>query len=237
MSRDGWLQFSVMVKDCDLKHAIQLCRNWSEISDLNRLTLWQYFPASNWTSWGQDRFIQQLQQLGFFPHFTDFDADKYSHHHQIGGRNQGRRQHDIVETRNSLVGNMERNDPVTRHFLQYLLMRRGELLVMARDGKTGRVITAPDDEQLWTYRKKQGLGRASKNDWLNILEVGPDFMKLTDILREWRFGFDDYYDVFIWDFVPSEPHMDLYNIVVMANPLPISKTKLTDDRNSVMPGV
>ncbi|SCV30646.1 uncharacterized protein FFB14_03154 [Fusarium fujikuroi] len=50
MSRDGWLQFSVMAKDCDLKHAIQLCRNWSEFSDLNLLTLWQYFPASNWTS-------------------------------------------------------------------------------------------------------------------------------------------------------------------------------------------
>ncbi|KAF5978634.1 major facilitator superfamily transporter [Fusarium coicis] len=215
MSRDGWLQFSVMAKDCDLKHAIQLCRNWSEFSDLNLLTLWQYFPASNWTSWGQDRFMQQLQQLGFFPYFTDFDADKYSHHHQIGGRSQGRRQHDIVETRNILVGNMKRNDPVTRRFLQYLLMRRGELLVMVRDGKTGRVITAPDDEQLWTYRKKQGLGRASKNDWFNILEVGPDFMKLTDILREWRFGFDDYYDVFIWDFVPGEPHMELYNIVVM----------------------
>ncbi|KAF5536356.1 major facilitator superfamily transporter [Fusarium mexicanum] len=215
MSRDGWLQFSVMAKDCDLKHAIQLCRNWSEFSDLNLLTLWQYFPASNWTSWGQDRFMQQLQQLGFFPYFTDFDADKYSHHHQIGRRSQGRRQHDIVETRNILVGNMKRNDPVTRRFLQYLLMRRGELLVMVRDGKTGRVITAPDDEQLWTYRKKQGLGRASKNDWFNILEVGPDFMKLTDILREWRFGFDDYYDVFIWDFVPGEPHMDLYNIAVM----------------------
>ncbi|CVL02188.1 uncharacterized protein FMAN_08270 [Fusarium mangiferae] len=197
MSRDGWLQFSVTAKDCDLKHAIQLCRNWSEFSDLNLLTLWQYFPASNWTSWGQDRFMQQLQQLGFFPYFTDFDADKYSHHHQIDGRSQGRRQHDIVETRNILVGNMKRNDPVTRRFLQYLLMRRGELLVMVRDGKTGRVITAQDDEQLG--------------------QVGPDFMKLTDILREWRFGFDDYYDVFIWDFVPGEPHMDLYNIVELRN--------------------
>ncbi|KAF9777318.1 hypothetical protein IL306_004449 [Fusarium sp. DS 682] len=215
MSRDGWLQFSVIAKDCDLKHAIQLCRNWSEFSDLNLLTLWQYFPVSNWSSWGQDRFMQQLQQLGFFPYFTDFDADQYSHHRQIGGRSQGRRQHDIVETRNILVGNMKRNDPVTRRFIQYLLMRRGEVLIMVRDGKTGRVITAPPDEHLWTYRKKQGLGRASKNDWFNILEVGPEFMKLTDVLREWRFGFDDYYDVFIWDFVPGEPHMELYNIVVM----------------------
>jgi hypothetical protein len=111
MSRDGWLQFSVMAKDCDLKHAIQLCRNWSEFSGLNLLTLWQFFPVSNWTS---------CATIGSCSNF-------------------------------------------------------------------------------------------------NILEVGPDFTKLTDVLREWTFGFDDYYDVFILDFVPGEPHMDLYNIVVAAS--------------------
>ncbi|KAF4991683.1 hypothetical protein FGRMN_7656 [Fusarium graminum] len=215
MSRDGWLQFSVMAKDCDLKHAIQLCRNWNEFSDLNLLALWQYFPASNWTSWSSDRFMQQLQQLGFFPYFTDLDADQSSHHRQVGGRSQARRQHDIVEARNVLVGNMKRNDPVTRRFIQYLLMRTGELLVMVRDGKTGRVITAPSDKQLWTYRKKQGLGRASKNEWDTILEMGPEFMKMTDILREWRFGFSDYYDVYIWDFVPGESYSDMYNIIIL----------------------
>jgi hypothetical protein len=51
---------------------------------------------------------------------------------------------------------------------------------------------------------------------------------LTDILREWRFGFDDYYDVFIWDFVPGEPHMELYNIVVMVSPPIPSRTTTTD---------
>ncbi|KAM0283247.1 hypothetical protein ACHAQK_011072 [Fusarium lateritium] len=215
MSRDGWLQFSVMAKDCDLKHAIQLCRNWNEFSDLNLLALWQYFPASNWTSWAYDRFMQQLQQLGFFPYFTDMDANRSSHHRQVGGRSQARRQHDIVESRNVLVGNMKRNDPVTRRFIQYLLMRTGELLVMVRDGKTGRVITAPSDDQLWTYRKKQGLGRASKNEWDTVLSMGPDFMKMTDILREWRFGFSDYYDVFIWDFAPGESYSDMYNIIIL----------------------
>ncbi|KAM0351754.1 hypothetical protein ACHAPU_002266 [Fusarium lateritium] len=212
ISRDGWLQFSVMAKDCDLKHAIQLCRNWNEFSDLNLHALWQYFPASNWTSWAYSKFMQQLQQLGFFPYFTDLDADQSSHHRQVGGRSQARRQQDIVEARNVLVGNMKRNDPVTRRFIQYLLMRTGELLVMVRDGKTGRVITAPSDEQLWTYRKKQGLGRASKNEWDTVLEMGPDFMKMTDILREWRFGF---YDVFIWDFVPGESYSDMYNIIIL----------------------
>ena len=177
MSRAGWLQFSVMAKDCNLKDAIQLCRNWAEFSDLSLLTLWHYFPASNWASWGGNRLVQQLLELGFFPYFLDLDAQQYSHAHQIGGRGQGRRQHDFIETRNIIVGHMKRNDPVTRRFLQYLKLRAGDLLVLVRDGKTGRVITAPPDEHLWTYRKKQGLGRASKNEWENFLEVGPDYFK------------------------------------------------------------
>lgn len=109
---------------------------------------------------------------------------------------------------------MKRNDPVTRRFLQYITMRTGELLVLVRDGKTGRVITAPPEEHLWTYRRKQGIGRASKNEWDNVLEVGPDYYDMTDSLREWRFGFQNYYDVFIWSFVPDEPPMDMYTVVV-----------------------
>lgn len=72
MSRNGWLQFSVMAKDCDLKHAVQLCRNWDEFSQLNFLTVWQYFPASNWISWGSDRLTQQLHELVsiiYSPHY------------------------------------------------------------------------------------------------------------------------------------------------------------------------
>ncbi|OAQ58394.2 mfs allantoate protein [Pochonia chlamydosporia 170] len=214
MSRDGWLQFSVLAKDCSLEDAIQLCRNWAEFSDLNLLTLWQYFPASNWLSWGSHRLIQQLQELEFFPYFVDLDAQQHSRHNQVGGRSQGRRQHDIVETRNIVVGHMKRNNPITRRFLQYLLMRAGELLVLVRDGKTGRVITAPPEEHLWTYRKKQGIGRASKNEWVNVLEVGPEYFDMTDALRKWRLGFDDYYDVFIWDFVPGQSSMVTYNVII-----------------------
>lgn len=83
-----------------------------------------------------------------------------------------------------------------------------------RDGKTGRVITAPPDERLWTYRSKSGIGRASKNEWQNVLEVGPAYFYMTDILREWRFSFDDYYDVFIWSFVPGQSPLDMYNVVI-----------------------
>ena len=63
MSREGWLQFSVLAKGCDLRHAVQLCRNWAEFSELNALASWQYFPASNWVSWGTDRLTKQLHDL------------------------------------------------------------------------------------------------------------------------------------------------------------------------------
>ncbi|KAI0097145.1 hypothetical protein F4814DRAFT_128368 [Daldinia grandis] len=214
MSRNGWLQFSVMAKDCDLKHAVQLCRNWDEFSQLNFLTVWQYFPASNWVSWGSDRLTQQLHELGFFPYFKDFEARKHSRHFQIGARSQHRRQHNIVEARNIVVGHMRRNDSVTRRFLQYCTMRAGELLVLVRDGKTGKIITAPEEEHLWTMRRKEGLGRASKNEWDILLEVGHEYFDMVDILRKWRLGFEDYYEVWLWDFVPCNDPILLYNIIV-----------------------
>ncbi|KAJ4245492.1 hypothetical protein NW762_014001 [Fusarium torreyae] len=43
--------------------------------------------------------------------------------------------------------------------------------------------------------------------------MGPDFFKLTDAFREWRFGFQDYYDVFVWDFAPGQSYMDMYNVI------------------------
>jgi hypothetical protein len=183
--------------------------------------------------------MQQLQQLGFFPYWNDLDAERSTHHRQVGGRSQARRQHDIVEMRNVLVGNMKRNDPVTRRFIQYLLMRTGEVLVMVRDGKTGRVITAPSDEELWTYRKKQGLGRASRNEWHNVLEMGPDFMKMMDVMRKWRFGFSDYYDVYIWDLVPGQSSVDMYNIIVLVrlHQHQIVESADQDHRNFATPGV
>ncbi|UKZ52655.1 hypothetical protein TrVGV298_006436 [Trichoderma virens] len=214
MSRDGWLQFSIIAKDCSFKHAIQLCRNWAEFSELNLLTLWQFFPASNWESWGSNKLIRQLLELQFFPYFIDLEAQRYRRRFKASGRGQLRRQHDVIETRNIIVGHMKRRDPVTRRFLQYLTMRTGELLVLVRDGKNGRVITAPPDAHLWTYRRKKGIGRASKNEWQNLLEVGPDYFDMTDSLREWRFGFDDFYDVYIWDLVPDASPLRMYNVII-----------------------
>ncbi|PTB53268.1 hypothetical protein M431DRAFT_6821 [Trichoderma harzianum CBS 226.95] len=168
--------------DNEIETAIKdLCRNWAEFADLNLLTLWQFFPASNWTSWANNRLIQQLHELQFFPYFIDLGAQSRSRYFQTDGRGKGRRQHDMIETRNIIVGHMKRRDPVTRRFLQYLTMRTGELLVLVRDGRTGRVITAPPQKHLWT---------------------------------EWRFGFDDYYDVFIWNLVPNESPLLLYNVII-----------------------
>ncbi|KAK9794158.1 putative Mfs allantoate protein [Seiridium cardinale] len=214
MSRDGWLQFSIMAKDCDLRNAIQLCRNWDEFSEVNMLTIWQYFPAPNWVSWGNDRLTQQLHELGFFPYFQDFSAARTSKHLQVGARSSLRRQHDIVETRNIIVGHMKRNDPVTQRFLQYCLMRAGDMLVLVRDGKTGKVLTCPNEEHLFTYRVKQGLGRASKNEYEDILNVGPEYFAVVDRLRKWRFGFDDYYDVWLWDYAPGREGIDMYNLLI-----------------------
>ncbi|KAI1368681.1 hypothetical protein F5Y08DRAFT_325949 [Xylaria arbuscula] len=216
MSREGWLQFSVLAKGCDLRHAVQLCRNWAEFSELNALASWQYFPASNWVSWGTDRLTKQLHDLGFFPCFLDLDVENLSHHFQAGGsRTQQRRRHEFVESRNILVGHMKRNDSVTRRFLQYISMRPGELLLLVRDGRTGTIVTAPRDENtLWTLRSKQGLGRASKNEWDIHLQIGPEYFEWVERNRNWRLGFDDFYEVWIWHFVPGQSGKMLYNVVV-----------------------
>ncbi|RYP36854.1 hypothetical protein DL767_003244 [Monosporascus sp. MG133] len=214
MSRNGWLQFSVLAKDCDLRQAVQLCRNWDEFSQLNFLTTWQYFPASNWVSWGGDSATMQLHELGFFPYFKDLNAHEVSRSHQIGGRSQLRRQHSIVEARNIVVGYMKRNDSVTRRFIQYCTMRTGDILILVRDGRTGKIATSPTNDELWTFREKHGLGRASKKEWDSVLEVGRMYFCMVDILRKWRLGFDDYYDVWIWDFVPGRQPMKLYGDIV-----------------------
>lgn len=63
MPRSGWLHFSIMAKDCQFEHALELCRNWDEYSELNFLCTWQYFPASNWVSFGSDKLMSQLHEL------------------------------------------------------------------------------------------------------------------------------------------------------------------------------
>ena len=110
---------------------------------------------------------------------------------------------------------MKRNDSVTRRFLQYISMRPGDLLLLVRDGRTGTIVTAPRDEDThWTLRSKQGLGRASKNEWEVHLEIGPEYFDFVERNRNWHLGFDDFYEVWIWHFVPGQSGQMLYNVVV-----------------------
>ena len=57
------------------------------------------------------------------------------------------------------------------------------------------------------------MGRASKNEWTFIQEVGPKFFQDIDKKRQWHFDFDDYYDVCIWDVDAGSPFSVLYSTI------------------------
>ena len=52
-------------------------------------------------------------------------------------------------------------------------------------------------------REKSGFGRASKNEFNNLTEIGPEFFERIDSRRQWHLGFEEYYDVYVWDAVPG----------------------------------
>lgn len=58
-------------------------------------------------------------------------------------------------------------------------------------------------------RAKSGYGRASKNDFDVIAEVGPTFFEQMDSVRQWHLGFEEYYDVYIWDANPGRHYTTL----------------------------
>ncbi|KAL8925664.1 MAG: hypothetical protein Q9208_003347 [Pyrenodesmia sp. 3 TL-2023] len=214
ISRGGWLQFCLIAKDSDLHDAIKLCRHWDEFFDLNILSIFQYFPAAKWLVWKGDRHRQQLLQLGLVPYLQFEEAEEISSNFKSGSsRGQGRRVHSIVESRNWLCANIRRDDPATRRFLQYLVMRTSRVVVLIRDVKTSKILSTPPADQLWLHREKAGIGRASKNEWFVRAAVGPEFFEKMERMREWHFGFNDYYDVYIWDLKPGKPWASLFNTV------------------------
>ena len=77
ISRGGWLQFSLIVKDSDLHVAIKLCRHWLEFFELNILANFQYFPAAKWLVWKGDRFRQQLLQMVCLLHLENCNIDAH----------------------------------------------------------------------------------------------------------------------------------------------------------------
>jgi hypothetical protein len=177
LNRGGWYHFSIIAKDSDLFDAIELCRNWNEFYELNILCLYHYFPAPKWTRFSGDLPRQQLLQLGFIPYFHGDKADKVTHHFQTGSRGMARRSHAVVEMRNFICGHIKRDDPTSRRFIQYLSNETWEIRALVRDRKTGRILIQPPKEELWLLREKSGWGRATRNEFDVIGEIGPAFFE------------------------------------------------------------
>jgi hypothetical protein len=90
-------------------------------------------------------------------------------------------------------------------------MATANVIVLVRDAKTGHIVVTPPKEQLWLVREKIGYGRASKNDYHVLSEVGTKFFEEMDHFRRWHFGFADYYDVYVWDAEAGTDFAHLYN--------------------------
>jgi hypothetical protein len=177
LNRGGWYHFSIIAKDSDLFDAVELCRNWNEFFELNILCLYHYFPAPKWTRFIGDLPRQQLLQLGFIPYFNGDKAEKVTHYFQTGSRGMARRSHEVVEMRNFICGHIKRDDPVSRRFIQYLSNETWEIRALVRDRKTGRILIQPPKHEMWLLREKSGWGRATRNEFDIIGEIGPDFFE------------------------------------------------------------
>ncbi|KAL8672046.1 MAG: hypothetical protein Q9168_003473 [Polycauliona sp. 1 TL-2023] len=212
INRGGWLHFCLIAKDSDLRDAIKLCRHWDEFFDLNILATFQYFPAAKWLVWKGDHRRKQLLQLGVIPYMQYDAGQEYTSKFSTGSRGQGRRAHAITESRNFICFNMRRDDPVSRRYLQYLTMLASKVVLLVRDAKTSEILRSPPKEQLWLHREKSGFGRASKNEWDVRGEVSEKFFEQVEKNRDWHFGFNDYYDVIIWDLEPGQNRARLFNI-------------------------
>ncbi|KAK4504763.1 hypothetical protein PRZ48_002725 [Zasmidium cellare] len=216
MARGGWLHYSIIAKGTRFEDAIGLCRNWQEFWELNVLALFQYFPSATWGSWERDQMTRQLLQLGLIPYSEFNAADETTKRWQQRGRGRGPTQHAAIEAKNFICAHMKRNDPVSRRFVQYLSMMSNYVCILVRDGKTGRILIKPPKEHSWLVRKKSGLGRASKNEWDVIAEVGEHMFEQLETSRaygSYSFGFNSYYDITIWDLEPGMPYPYLYDTI------------------------
>jgi hypothetical protein len=177
LNRGGWFHFSIIAKDSDYFDVVELCRNWNEFFELNILCLYNYFPAPKWTRFVGDIPRQQLLQVGFIPYFDGDKASTVTHYFQTGSRSMARRSHEFVELRNFTCAHIKRDDPVSRRFIQYLSNETWDLRALVRDRKTGRILIQPPKEELWLLREKSGWGRAARNEFNVMAEVGPVFFE------------------------------------------------------------
>lgn len=105
-------------------------------------------------------------------------------HHQTGSRGTlTRRSHYIREARNFICGHIKRNDAASRRLIQYLSMMTFELVILVRDAKSGKILVKPPKEERWLVREKIGLGRASKNEYEELVKVDAKFFEIMDKQR------------------------------------------------------
>ena len=84
------------------------------------------------------------------------------------------------------------------------------VVALVRDGKTGEIILKPPSEQTWLARTKEGLGRAVKQEYTVTESVDQELLEMMDQARKWSVGFQEYYDVYVWDLTPG---MSIRNII------------------------
>ncbi|KAF2112566.1 hypothetical protein BDV96DRAFT_601966 [Lophiotrema nucula] len=145
------------------------------------------------TTFAGDLFRQMLLSFGFIPYNYRDVADELTHHVQTGSRGSARRAHQVLQVRDLLCGHIKRDDPSSRRFIQYISMQTRHIVALVRDPKTGRVLTQPPEKELWLAREKSGWGRASRNTFEIISEVGLKLFEEVDQARKWRFSFEEYY--------------------------------------------
>ncbi|KAG9773003.1 hypothetical protein KCU88_g5960, partial [Aureobasidium melanogenum] len=105
------------------------------------------------------------------------------------------------------------DDTISRAFIQKASMYSSQVFILVRDGKTGRILVEPPEDELWLVRQRSGYGRASRAEWETIRYVGPRFFEEMERHRSFRLGFDDYYDIYIWNSNPKDER-DVLHVMV-----------------------
>lgn len=102
--------------------------------------------------------------------------------------------------------------------------------MMVRDAKTGKILVKAPEEHNWLIRVQGGLG---EDDWVEKLHPGED--ELYDLLENrrsesWQFGFNNYYDVTVWDLLPGEHCNIVWSTVQEVSDLHVLKQDTADVR-------
>ncbi|KAA8908778.1 hypothetical protein FN846DRAFT_944613 [Sphaerosporella brunnea] len=207
LPRRGWFQFA-MITGCNLWRAIELCNSWEEFHDLNHLSLQGYFIGTNMIQLGENDpvFYQHARRMGFVPYARSTNAEQATGSSQSGRHGRTGRVHTAAQTRNYICANMGRDLDGTRRFIAMAKAWCSEVVIWARDCKTGKIITEPPEKERWFRRVKAGPGRANRGQWTVTDEFSTQWKASIDANRPWRFKFRDCVDIVIWDRWPGRHH-------------------------------